>query len=294
MLFVLSSVRGVAQQDPQYTQYMYNTMSVNPGYAGSRDALSIHALGRTQWVGVDGAPNTQTVSLHSPIGYSGLNLGLSVVNDAIGPLNELYFDTNTSYSIRLNETANLSVGLKLGLRFFNVDWAKGQFKNPDQLLSQNINKILPTIGAGIYYYNEKSYLGLAVPNFFRSEHYDRDVQSLAVEQYHYFLIGGYVLRLNDTLKFKPAFLSKIVQGAPLSLDLSANFLFHERFTAGLGYRWGDSISALLGFQVNRKFHLGFAYDYTNSDLRGFNNGSYEIMMRYEIPRGTKIISPRFF
>lgn len=296
LLFLLGLVVSVqAQQDPEYTQYMYNTMSINPGYAGSQGHWSWVGLNRTQWVGIDGAPETQTLSFQGPVGLSGLGLGLNIVKDALGPSEEIYFDANIAYAIRTSETGNLSFGLRLGGRVLNLDWSKGTFQNPDVVFNQNVdNRFLPTIGAGLYYYDEKAYLGLSVPNFLRTDHYDDRIESLAKERLHYFLIGGYVFDLTEDIKFKPAFIGKIVTGAPISVDLSANFMFYEKFTAGLAYRWDDSISALLGFQVSERLNIGYAYDLTTSNYRNYNSGTHEVMLRYDILRGPRIKSPRFF
>ncbi|WP_435261492.1 PorP/SprF family type IX secretion system membrane protein [Tenacibaculum sp. nBUS_03] len=286
-----------SQQDPQYTQYMFNTMSVNPAYVGSKGHTMINVLARTQWVGIDGAPDTQTLSYDTPLGYSGVGLGVNLVNDAIGPSNETYIDANVSYTVRTSEEGNLAFGLKLGGRFFSVDWSKGVFRDGnDRSLNENISKFLPTIGAGVYYYKSNWYLGLAVPNLLRTEHYD-DVSNggvVATERMHYFLIGGYVFDLSDSIKFKPAVLSKIVSGAPLSLDVSANFLFNNKFRLGAAWRWDDSISALLGFQINESLQIGYAYDLTTSNYSNYNSGTHEVMLRYEIFKEQKMKSPRFF
>ncbi|WP_435261483.1 PorP/SprF family type IX secretion system membrane protein [Tenacibaculum sp. nBUS_03] len=297
LLLVFSSYIVNGQQDPQYTQYMFNTMSVNPAYVGSKGHTMINVLARTQWVGIDGAPDTQTLSYDTPLGYSGVGLGVNLVNDAIGPSNETYIDANVSYTVRTSEEGNLAFGLKLGGRFFSVDWSKGVFRDGnDRSLNENISKFLPTIGAGVYYYKSNWYLGLAVPNLLRTEHYD-DVSNggvVATERMHYFLIGGYVFDLSDSIKFKPAVLSKIVSGAPLSLDVSANFLFNNKFRLGAAWRWDDSISALLGFQINESLQIGYAYDLTTSNYSNYNSGTHEVMLRYEIFKEQKMKSPRFF
>lgn len=298
LVIALSTTINVsAQQDPQYTQYMYNTMSVNPAYAGSKGHTVITALGRMQWVGVDGAPNTQTLSYDTPLGYSGVGLGVNLTNDAIGPANEIYLDVNVSYTVRTTEEGNLSFGLKLGGRHLSVDWDKGLVRNVnDKRLQGDISKFLPTIGAGIYYYTDKWYLGGAVPNILRTTHYDDSFNGgdTAEERMHFFFIGGYVFDLSENTKFKPAILTKVVNGAPLSLDVSANFLFNEKFNAGLAWRWDDSISALLGLQATENLHIGFAYDLTTSNYSNYNSGTYELMIRWEIFKELATKSPRFF
>ncbi|WNW01982.1 type IX secretion system membrane protein PorP/SprF [Tenacibaculum sp. HL-MS23] len=293
-LFLSASI--LAQQDPQYTQYMHNTMSVNPAYAGSKGHGVITAIGRTQWVGFDGAPNTQNLSYHAPIGYSGLGLGVNLMNDEIGPSKEIYLDANLSYTIETGEEGNLAFGLRLGGRLLNIDWSKGKVNQNEQILEENINKFLPTIGVGIYYYEPEWYVGLSVPNILRKEHYDAEnpVGESAVERMHFFLIAGYVYDINEDLKLKPAALLKAVSGAPLSLDVSANLLFNEKFRIGLGWRWNDSLSALLGFQVSEELLIGYSYDLTTSNYNVTNSGTHEIMLQYELLRNTTFRSPRFF
>ncbi|WP_299123146.1 type IX secretion system membrane protein PorP/SprF [uncultured Tenacibaculum sp.] len=283
-----------AQQDPQYTQYMYNTMSVNPAYAGSRGHGVITAIGRTQWVGFDGAPETQNLSYDTPLGYSGLGLGVNLVNDKIGPSHEIYLDANVSYTVETSDLGNLAFGLRLGGRWLNIDWTKGKVQDAETF--PPVNRFLPTIGAGIYFHKPEWYIGLSVPNILRKEHYDADtaVGEVAVERMHFFLIAGYVFDINEDLKFKPAALLKGVSGAPLSLDVSANLLFNEKFRVGLGWRWGDSISGLLGFQVTDSMLIGYSYDLTTSNYNVTNSGTHEIMLRYELLREIRYRSPRFF
>ena len=290
-----------AQQDPQYTQYMYNTMSVNPAYVGSKGHGTFTALGRTQWVGFEGAPDTQTLSYDTPLGFKGVGLGLNLVNDKIGPSHELYLDGNVSYTIETSEDGSLAFGLKLGGRLLNIDWRIGKTREDgDDLFSvaNNItNKFLPTVGAGIYYHKPKWYVGLSVPNFLNQEHYDDDLadtQQAAVERMHFFLIAGYVFDISEDIKFKPAALFKGVSGAPVSLDVSANFMFVDKFRAGLAWRWGDSIAALLGFQVSEGLYMGYSYDLTTSNYNVANSGTHEVLLRYEIFRQQRIKSPRFF
>lgn len=290
-------INANAQQDPQYTQYMYNTMSVNPAYAGSSGHTIINALARTQWVGVEGAPDTQTLSFDTSLGFSGVGLGINLTNDRIGPANEFFLDINASYTVRTSDEGNLAFGLKLGVRHLNVDWNKGLVKDQDdKSLTGNINRFLPTIGAGIYYYTSNWYLGTAIPNFINTDHYDdsNNGGDIAKERMHLFLIGGYVFDLNESIKFKPAFLTKIVNGAPLSLDVSANFLFNEKLTAGIAWRWDDSISALIGLQASKNLHIGLAYDLTTSNYSNYNSGTYELMIKWEIFKELAMKSPRFF
>ncbi|CAM1345229.1 PorP/SprF family type IX secretion system membrane protein [Tenacibaculum amylolyticum] len=299
LLLSISSL--CAQQDPQYTQYMYNTMSVNPAYAGSSGHTIITALGRTQWVGIQGAPDTQTFSYDTAIGYSGVGLGVNLTNDQIGPSQEIYLDANVSYTVRTSYEGNLSFGLKLGGRHLAIDWSKGTARQQERSFDQNVSEFFPTIGAGIYYHEPEWYVGVAIPNILRTDHYDDTVATIAngdgdiaEERLHFFGIAGYVFDLNDNLKFKPATLVKVVSGAPLSLDVSANFLFNEKFATGIAWRWGDSMSALLGLQATDNLHIGFAYDLTTSNYSNYNSGTYELFVKWEVFRGEVMKSPRFF
>lgn len=287
-----------AQQDPQFTQYMYNTMTVNPAYVGSKGHAMILGLARTQWVGFKDAPDTQTLGFDTPIGNTGVGLGVNLVNDKLGPSHETYLDANVAYKIETGEEGNVALGLKLGGRLLNIDWSKGNYRDNDPLFEKNINnKFMPTIGAGVYYYTSKWYAGLSVPNFLDSEHYDKTKEKnyeTATERMHFFLIAGYVFDLGESVKFKPASLLKATQGAPISLDVSANFLFNDKFRAGLAWRWDDSIAALLGFQVTKSLNIGYAYDLTTSNYNVTNSGTHEIMLRYEIFKELRMKSPRFF
>lgn len=298
---LLLGVSTFAQQDAQYTQYMYNTVSVNPAYAGSRGHMSIAGLYRAQWVGLDGAPETQTLNLHTPIGYRGVGLGLSFVNDVIGPTSETYFDLDFSYTIQTDVDARLSFGLKasahlLDIQFSELNQDGGQ--GPDPTLQQNIdNRFSPNVGAGVYYHTERFYAGLSVPRILETEHFEESTLSAAKEQMNWYLITGYVWDLNPFLKFKPTLLTKMVQGAPLQVDLSANFMYNEKFIGGLAYRWDAAFSGMFGFQVSDEFLIGVAYDREITDLgaTAFNNGSFEIILRYDFIKTVgNLKSPRFF
>lgn len=296
LILFFMSLAVFAQQDAQYTQYMYNTMSINPAYAGQRDVLSVMALYRTQWVGLDGAPETQSLGVHAPFKNDRMGWGLSIVNDVLGPTTETQFDGNFSYSIYFNDKAltELTFGIKAGLHLLNSDWTKGKFQFPDNAFQDNLDLKSPVIGAGIYLHNDSWYLGFSVPNFLTTKHFDEVTFSNAAERLHYYLIGGYVFELNPNLSFKPAFLVKTVSGAPLIVDVSANFLINEKLSLGVAYRWDDSVSALAGFQITPAIYVGYAFDYTTTNLTKYNNGSHEVLLRLELFRDNRFLSPRFF
>lgn len=289
-----------AQQDAQYTQYMYNTVSVNPAYAGSRGHLSIAGLYRNQWLGLDGAPETQTFNIHSPIGYRGVGLGVSIVNDKIGPTSETYFDVDFSYTIQTSWEGRLSFGLKGSAHMLDIRYSElDEFEVDPQLQSQQDiqNKFSPNFGAGVYYHTDRFYVGLSAPRILQTTHFDSSSVSTAKEQINMYFITGYVWDLNPFLKFKPTLLTKVVQGAPLQVDVSANFMFNEKFIGGLAYRWDAAFSGLVGFMLSDQFMVGLAYDREITELGAatFNDGSFEIILRYDFLRNIgNLKSPRFF
>ena len=289
------SLEVCSQQDSQYTQYIYNTMSVNSAYTGQRNVLSYLGLYRTQWVGIDGAPKTLTFGIHSPLKNENLGMGISIVSDQLGPIREDYINLNFSYTIRLNRSTELSFGLKGGLHNLSSDFSRGNsFQNTDVAFNENISLFSPTIGAGLYLHSTRGYLGLSAPNFLTTEHYNDYKESLASERLHLFLIGGCVFNIDNDIKLKPAFLIKAVSGAPLIADLSINAMFNNRFVFGLAYRWDDSLSGLTGLQVNKTLFIGYAYDYNTSIGNKYTGGTHEVMLRFELQQINKILSPRFF
>ncbi|MBQ0116510.1 MAG: type IX secretion system membrane protein PorP/SprF [Flavobacterium sp.] len=286
-----------AQQAPEYTQYMYNTMSINPGYTGSTEGLNANLLYRSQWVGMDGAPKTGNFGIHGPLANQRMGLGLNVVSDKIGPSNDVSATANFSYNINISTEATLGLGINAGARVLNIDWSKGRYlDNNDVVIGQNLdNKFLPVVGAGAYLFTDRFYVGLSVPNFLRVDYYDDIQQSTVVDELHYYLIAGYVFDISENVKFKPSAMVKAVSGAPLAYDVSANFLFSEKFTVGAAYRWDDSVSGLVGFQITPSVFIGYSYDYTTSEFTKYNNGSHEAILRFQInKKGSNLKSPRFF
>jgi type IX secretion system PorP/SprF family membrane protein len=293
---MLIGLVSYAQQDAQYTQYMYNTINVNPAYAGSRGVLSVFGLYRTQWVGLDGAPETGAVSVNSPIANSNLGVGLSFVNDRIGPTNENTISADISYTIRTSETYKLSFGVKGTANLFNLDVSKLNPQDSDDPMLKDLNNdFSPNVGAGVYLHSDKLYLGASVPNFFETKRYDDNDVAVYKERMNMYFIGGYVFDLSPSLKFKPAFLTKIVEGAPLQLDVSGNFLINEKFVLGAAWRWDAAVSAMAGFQITDGLYIGYGYDLETTKLANYNSGSHEIFLRFELfKKQEKIVSPRFF
>lgn len=295
-VILISSYVSYSQQDAQYTQYMYNTINVNPAYAGSRGVLSVFGLYRTQWVGLDGAPKTAAFSVNSPIENSNLGVGLSFVNDQIGPTSENVISLDVSYSIPTSETYKLSFGVKGTANLFNLDRAMLNPETDGDLLLQDLkNDFSPNVGAGVYFHSDKFYLGASVPGILETKRYADNERAIYKERMNMYFIGGYVFDLSPTLKFKPAFLTKMVQGAPLQVDVSGNFMFNDKFVLGAAWRWDAAMSAMAGFQINNGLYLGYGYDLETTKLRKYNSGSHEVFLRYELfSKPEKIVSPRFF
>ncbi|MFC4476347.1 type IX secretion system membrane protein PorP/SprF [Flavobacterium chungangensis] len=295
-IVLLSNYMGYAQQDAQYTQYMYNTININPAYAGSRGVLSIFGLHRDQWVGLDGAPKTNSVSVNTPINGSNIGLGVSLVNDKIGPTTENQFSVDLSYTVPTSDTGKLSFGIKGTADIFNLDVSKLNPADQGDPQFQNLdNDFSPNIGAGIYWHSPKGYIGFSVPNFIQTNRYDDNDVAIYKDKINYYLMGGYVFDFSQEVKFKPAVLTKMVEGAPLQLDVSANFLFFEKLTLGVAYRWDAAISAMAGFQITQGLYIGYGYDNETTRLRNYNSGSHEIFLRYEFfSNKSRITTPRFF
>ena len=288
-----------AQQDPQFTQYMFNMLALNPAYAGSGDRLNIKALTRHQWVGFEGAPTTQTLTAHSPIVNESLCIGGTIMRDAHGPVTQYGFMADVAYRIFMGES-KLAFGLKGGLNLFQGKFAE---LNPlvagDQVFQQNVNsKLDPQFGFGMMYYSDRYYLGVSTPKLLRSEFFETDSLAFVSEpgqRSHWFLSGGYVFDMGIYHKFKPTFLVKAVQGAPVSFDLSANFLFYEKFWLGAMYRHQDAVGVLAQYNINDDFSIGYSYDYPLSTLHNYSGGSHEIMLGYLLGKPVKgIRSPRYF
>ena len=297
LIFALlfTGMLSYGQQDAQFTQYMYNTINVNPAYAGSRGAMSMFALYRTQWVGLDGAPVTSTVSMNTPLNESNLGLGVSLINDKIGPTTENTISADLSYTIPTSDTWKLSFGIKATANLFDLDATKLNPVDGTDPSLQNYNTFSPNIGAGVYWHSDKAYVGFSIPNFIETNRYDDNEVAIFKERISYYLIGGYVFDLSDTVKFKPAFLTKMVEGAPLQVDLSGNFMFFDKFMLGASYRWSAAMSAMVGFQVSDGLYIGYGYDKETTNLDNYNSGSHEIFLRYELfKNNNKITTPRFF
>ena len=288
-----------AQQDPQYTQYMYNMSVINPAYAGSKEGLSGGLLYRAQWVGIDGAPTTGTFFLHSPVGRN-VGLGLSVISDKIGPVEETNIYGDFSYTLSLGGESKLAFGLKAGATMHKVDFSTIYPTLPDQSPSDpfsgsNPNNTFLNVGSGVFYYTDKYYIALSVPNMLKSKYLDFNGAQYGTDVIHYFLTGGYVFDLNPNLKFKPFALIKSSVDAPTSFDVSTNFLMYDKLELGATYRSEDSFGAIVNFAITPNLRVGYAYDHIISDIKVIAPASHEVILLFDLNFSKKVSqSPRYF
>ncbi|MEK6151967.1 type IX secretion system membrane protein PorP/SprF [Flavobacteriaceae bacterium 3-367] len=305
--------KAYGQIEPQYTQYMYNIGSFNPAYVGSVETAEIAALYRAQWIDIPGAPQTARIGLNIPLANEKHGLGFNAVNDQLGPTSQTFVDIAYSFQVNVSDDTKLAFGIDAGGSILDVDFTKGNFENPNEpLLNGNtLNKFYPTVGAGTFLYAENWYLGLSVPNFLTSVINDEEVQAFVNDQVQFNFIGGYVFDISDGLKFKPAFLVNYLEGAPVNINLSTNFLISDVVTIGASYRIDNAVSGLAGFQISDGLFLGYSYDYNTNGLGEFNSGSHEAILKFYLGKGggkqrktkekrnekgkpKQIDSPRFF
>ena len=299
ILFTLLCASQVnAQQDPQYTQYMYNMNIINPAYTGSTEGLAVGALYRSQWVGLDGGPETFTFNIHSPVGKR-VGLGLSIIADQIGPVKETNAYVDFSYTIPVGTVTKLAFGVKGGFTFHDIGIAESQITLIDQgdpFFANAINETTPNIGAGVYFYKpSKYYISVSIPNILNGVHLDANGTKIGSESEHFFAAAGYVFDLSENFKLKPHTLIKYAFDAPVSYDINANVFMFDVVEVGVGYRLEDSFSGMVNFQVMDNLRIGYAYDAIQSDLDIVTSSSHEIFINFDLNFSTKVSrSPRYF
>ena len=299
ILFTLLCASQVnAQQDPQYTQYMYNMNIINPAYTGSTEGLAVGALYRSQWVGLDGGPETFTFNIHSPVGKR-VGLGLSIIADQIGPVKETNAYVDFSYTIPVGTVTKLAFGVKGGFTFHDIGIGESQITLIDQgdpFFANAINETTPNVGAGVYFYKpSKYYISVSIPNILNGVHLDANGTKIGSESEHFFAAAGYVFDLSENFKLKPHTLIKYAFDAPVSYDINANVFMFDVVEVGVGYRLEDSFSGMVNFQVMDNLRIGYAYDAIQSDLDIVTSSSHEIFINFDLNFSTKVSrSPRYF
>ncbi len=299
IVFVLSGLLAgqiaCAQQDPMYSQYMFNTLAFNPAYAGSADVFTAMALSRHQWVGFAGAPTTQTLALHSPLPGQTLSLGGTLIHDVTGPAKQSSVFADAAYRIRTGTDTRLSFGLKAGINFFQADIASLSTVETEPMNASISGKVLPNVGFGLYWHSPTYYVGLSAPKLLENT-IGADGGVVTNREFrHYFLMGGYVMDVNRDLKFKPSVMMRVTEGAPLSMDLNANFLLRDKVWFGAMYRVGNGLGFMAQYRFNEQLRGGYAFDLTTTRIGAYNAGTHEIMVSYDF-RFTqgRTISPRYF
>ena len=296
-LLAIAITETKAQQDPQYTQYMYNMSVINPAYAGSKETVSGGVLYRQQWVGIEDAPTTGTFFMHSPVGRN-VGLGLSIISDKIGPVEENNFYADFSYTLNLGGEHKLAFGLKAGATMHKIDFTgiPATLPQTDPIFeSSNPNTTFLNLGTGLFYYTNKYYVAFSVPNMLKSKYLDFNGRQYGTDVLHYFLTGGYVFDINPNLKFKPFAMVKTSINAPFSFDLSTNFMLYDKFEMGATYRLEDSFGAMINVAVSPTLRIGYAYDRVVSDIGVISPSSHEVILLYDLNFPKKVSrSPRYF
>lgn len=290
---------GTAQQLPQFSQYTFNTIAINPAYAGARDVFAINLLNRNQWVGIKGAPETQTIAINSSIPNSKFGIGLSAINDQLGYEKSTFIYSDLSFTIDMSrfQTRRLSFGLKAGLAKYDLD--KDIYNDPDNqndnLLTNFNSKWRPNFGFGLYFRTDRLFLGLGIPKLFDiAKSIEQEFKTY--QEINLYINGGYLLELNSDFKIKPTFMVKYLKGSPLAIDLNAYFiLMQDKLWLGAAYRIGDAIGAQARYQIIQGLYLGYAYDFTTSNLNPYSYGSHEVILSFEFKfRNRKCACPDLF
>jgi len=301
MFVMVASIQVRGQQYVMYTQYMFNTAALNPAYVATKQYPTVMAAARTQWVGFEGAPNSQTFTLQFPVSLERIGVGLSIMNDRIGPINETGLFGDFAFQFPLFSGFKLALGLKGGVNFFAAELSKLQVIEPnDPNFAQDIKgRFLPNFAAGTFFYSDNFYLGFSIPKILKNSlalNNNVSTSTLGKEERHYYLMSGIVFNLSDNLAIKPSFLAKVVKGSPVSFDMNGALIFGQRFWLGATYRFGDAVSAMAELKVSKNLLVGYSYDYSLTKIMNFNSGTHEIILSYDITAGTRsrLKSPRYF
>lgn len=304
-IILLCMIQGntYAQQSSLYTMYMWNQLILNPAYAGNRDAVSTSLVSRHQWVGLEGAPSTQVLSIHSPLPNDHVGLGLTVEHDRLGPTANTGVWGDFAYRMQTGVNTKLSFGLRAGFAMYqaNLRSVKDVEMNDPAFMSNVDNNFLPNFGLGVYFEGKRGYIGIASPTLLENELSNFTIPAAnqrGLSERHYYLLAGYVFNLSADsggVMFKPAAVVRAINGAPVSFDVSANFLIKQKFWIGAAYRYMDSFAGIVSFRITEHMQVGYSYDFGTSRLNNYHNGSHEIMLTYDFFKpDIKARSPRFF
>ena len=300
IVLLLISVSSFGQQDPMFTQYMNNPQLINPAYTGSQDNLNFNGIFRKQWVGaaIPWAPTTTSLSISSPFNSINVGVGLDFGYDDVGPMSLIGIFTDYAYHIKFDNGAKLSLGLKAGFNYYQENLIGLYTYEYDNYLAlhSETNKLLFNTGVGVYYYTDKYFIGASIPTLVRNSLVELDNTNLilARKEQHLFLTSGYEFELNTLFKLKPTVMFRMVNGAPVSAEVSATANFADKMWLGLMYRFGDAMAIHARFEVQDGFQIGYSYDLTTSELNHYSSGTHEIFFSYTIKRKReRVVSPRY-
>jgi type IX secretion system PorP/SprF family membrane protein len=300
-MMVLMHFAASAQFEPQFTQYMFNEMFINPAYAGSRQQFSATTVYRNQWVGLQGAPKTQTASLHGPLMNKKIGVGLTVMNESIGVTHQFAVYGNYAYRIQAGSNGAFAMGLQAGFINHQEDLSEviTNEQNDNEFLFNTPHVLLPNAGFGMYYNTDRFYAGLSIPRMFLNkvagDGSSDVVNKMSFKTWHYYFTTGYVFPVSESVKLKPTLMVKEVSGAPLVADISMHALLKDVFWIGFSYRTEDSFAGIASFQITPQFRIGYSYDYTTTELNNYSSGTHEISLGYDFFfTKKKVVTPRYF
>ena len=290
---------GYAQQQPMFTQYMFNGLVLNPAYSGSNESMTLTASFRKQWTGIPGSPQTTVLSGHSPIKLTRSAAGVVIMNDRLGVTNQYMVYGTYAYHIPVSDNAKLAVGGQAGATLYKTDLNDLNIVTDnyqaDDAFAQNETRVLPNLGIGVYYYSKKTYVGLSLPTLVNNKLNNTDAVMKARQDRHYFLTAGHVFDLSPDLKLKPSVLLKWMEHGPFQYDINANLLIREVLWVGVSYRMKDSVDGLLQWLINDQLSLGYSYGYPVNGLASVQSGTHELVLNFRINKSKNIVlTPRYF
>lgn len=289
LIVVLLGIGNIrAQQEPMFTQYMFNSLTINPAYAGTINALNVNSLSRLQWVGMEGSPKTFSLTAHSPVEGRNIGLGLTLVTDKIGPVNNTFFTVNYAYRLKVSDELTLSMGIKGGINSYRVGLTNlGIIDTGDPQFQNNEKKISPNLGFGFYLYEDRYFVGFSAPKLIQTKIDDEYATDDNQLKRHYFIVGGYNWQINNDWVLKPSLLIKMVAGSPISNDITVHTLYKDWIGGGMVYRIGDALGLFAYCKVYKELNIGYGFEYSLNGLSGINSGTHEIMLTYNFDVFTK-------
>ena len=299
LIFLIFFQSGYSQQYPVFTQYMFNGLVINPAYTGSHESMAFTAATRSQWTDLEGAPQTEIFTVHSPIKFSRSSVGMFLTLDQLGPSRQYMVYGTYAYRFPISNKGKIALGSQIGVTYYETNYQDLNIVTRDNItdptFQENNQRYLPNVGLGVYYYDDRLYVGLSTPGLIGNKFNKDNYLELATQKRHYFLTAGYVFALNQNLKLKPNLLMKWVENGAFQYTINTNLLIKQVIWVGLSYSMDDSVDALFGWNINERFAVGYSYGYPVNALQSFITGTHELSINYRLKRDRNIIrSPRYF